>query len=848
MRAFQADVRSEDGAPASFIPARAGMLSKILSGADVIEWLAVVRAFQSEVRRLFPSAPETDRAHALLEQAYATIGEMAHRLQLSQRLEAEGQNDRLNRIVQTMSTSYDAETLMRLLAQELPGLGIESCFLSLYDGKGEAPEWSRLILACLRQQRQPLEPGGVRFATRQLLPPGMLPEERRWAFDVEALYFQDQPIGLVLFEIGPRDGDVYTTLRGHLSSALKSAELVQVALEAEAKARKADQLKTHLLANVSHELRTPINIILGLSQTALSSPSPYEVELPPRLAQDLKYVYDCGEHLVRLINDLLDMSRAEIGELDLRFEAVSPPPLLRETFESFKDSSAASRAEVQFVLDIPEHLPIIPADPVRLRQILMNLLSNALKFTDRGTITLGAEAQVPHLHLWVADSGLGIPLDLQERIFEPFVKADRPGKRTEGIGLGLSITRRLVTLHGGSITLESQPNRGSTFHVYLPLPGLDRALARPAAGAGGKQTLLWISANKAPPPVVSELCRKNDFSPRWINHRDEVEALLSEARPAAVAWDLENTRPGDWSIIQQLRGHAEYADLPLLLFQGHGQAERSPVTNVILKPVGKQTLQHVLDLLPQAPPHGDVWIVDDDPQALEYYGTLVGGALPEYSVRRIHGGAEALSLMREVTPALVLLDLMMPEVSGFEVLEHLRANRGTSLVPVIVLTGKMLSYDDVKRLDAPQVFLQTKGILTEAESADQVQQSLSSKSAESALPPPTSQLVKQTMAHIQQNYTRTLSLQELADTVGVSKSYLSRIFRADAGIPLWDYLNRFRVQKAKELLALTERSITEVAADVGFEDASYFGRVFREIAGCPPRAYRAEARKESDHP
>src|SRR5258708_23709839 len=122
-----------------------------------------------------------------------------------------------------------------------------------------------------------------------------------------------------MFEICPRNGDVYTTLRGHLSSALKSAELVQIALEAEAKAIKSDQLKTHLLANVSHELRTPLNIILGLSQIALSTPNPYGIELPAQLTKDLGYISDSGEHLIRLINDLLDMSRAEIGELDLSY-------------------------------------------------------------------------------------------------------------------------------------------------------------------------------------------------------------------------------------------------------------------------------------------------------------------------------------------------------------------------------------------------------------------------------------------------------------------------------------------------------------------------------------------------
>src|SRR5262249_21189664 len=160
---------------------------------------------------------------------YAVLGEMAHRRQLYQLLEAVEQTNRLNRIVQTMSITYDTDTLMRLLALELPGLGIESCFVSLYDEQGALPASSRLILALGDKPRLPLDPGGQRFPTRNLAPHGLLPSGRRFAFDVEALYFQDEPIGLVMFEMGPRDGNVYTTLRGHISSALKSAQLVRVA-------------------------------------------------------------------------------------------------------------------------------------------------------------------------------------------------------------------------------------------------------------------------------------------------------------------------------------------------------------------------------------------------------------------------------------------------------------------------------------------------------------------------------------------------------------------------------------------------------------------------------------------
>ena len=839
---FLSDVQSREGTPDIFIQSFVEILSKIPSGSEIIEWQEVLDSIRSRVEFLFPSRDKIIKAHELLGEGYALIGEMAHRQQLCQRLEEEDKTSRLNRMVQAMSTTYDIETLMKLLALELPGLGIESCFLSIYDEKGDTPAWARLILAINGKERLPQDPGGIRFPTNQLVPGGIFPRNRRITFDVEALYFQEEQIGFVLFEIGPRDGDVYATLRGHLSSALKNAELVQVAFEAEAKAIKADQLKTHLLANVSHELRTPINIILGLSQIALSIPNPYGIDLPPRLTKDLEYIYNSGEHLVRLINDLLDMSRAEIGELDLRFEPVLPRNLIRDTFETFKETAINKQKGVDLYLQVPEHLPVLHADPVRLRQILMNLLSNAFKFTQRGKIVLGAEVQLPHIHIWVTDTGSGIPLDLQERIFEPFVKTEPPGQRRGGIGLGLSITRRLVALHGGSITLESQPGQGSTFHVYLPLPGLNVASAKEVNALGEKPLILWLSSHEIPPSAILEICQKSGLEPCRLSNLEDLDLLLQKGQPAALAWDLDNARPADWSLVQKLRSYPQYCQLPLLLFQENVVGKLSAgsrVTNVLLKPAGKQMLQHILDMLPQIKPYGEIWVIDDDPQALRYYQGMISDSLPDFVVRPVNGGREALKFLAEEAPDLVLLDLMMPDIDGFQVLDHLRKNTKTTLIPVIILTGKLLSYEDVKRLDAPKVILQTKGILSNSESVIEVQRILT---ANNTLPQPTTMLVKEALAYIHQNYTRSFSLIELSETIGVSKSYLSRIFKMDTGITLWDYLNRFRVQKAKELLLLTDESITEIAGNVGYEEVGYFGRVFHEVSGCSPRAYRQQAR------
>ena len=221
---------------------------------------------------------------------------------------------------------------------------------------------------------------------------------------------------------------------------------------------------------------------------------------------------------------------------------------------------------------------------------------------------------------------------------------------------------------------------------------------------------------------------------------------------------------------------------------------------------------------------------------------MLKDSLAEYHIRTIHGGREALRLLEEATPDLVLLDLMMPDIDGFQVLEQLRNNVRTASIPVIIITGKILSYEDVKRLDTPKVVLQTKGILSDLESTAEIQRMLTPNGL---LPQPTGRLVKQASAYIQQNYTRSFSLVELSNTIGVSKGYLSRIFKMDTGISLWDYLNRYRIQKAKELLLLTDESITAIAADVGYEDISYFSRVFHEIVGCSPRAFRQQSQSSS---
>jgi signal transduction histidine kinase/AraC-like DNA-binding protein len=623
-------------------------------------------------------------------------------------------------------------------------------------------------------------------------------------------------------------------LADQLGIAMRNAELYDNALKALTVAEKADQLKTRLLANVSHELRAPLNVILGYSEAALTTPNPYNVELPPALLQDLRHIYRSGEHLIHLINDLLDLSRAEIDELDLFPELISTRAFLEEIFHAAADRLAAE-SDVLYRVDLPECLPLIEADPVRLRQILLNLLGNACKFTTGGHVTLGADVAPPHLHIWVEDTGVGIPFDLQERIFEPFVTGRSGDKRPQGVGLGLTITRRLVALHRGALTLESQPGRGSTFHVYLPLPSLS---GQPAAAIfSGRAALLLIAERESPPAAIVDLCQRQDLALCRLRPDDDLDALLATVQPAALAWDLGCASPADWALIERLRSHPQVCQSPFILYdQKHSAPDyATSVTGILSKPLLGKTLQEVIEVLGKPAAASPVLIVDDDQQARDLFGGLAAQALPNHPIYMADGGAAALEILARETPALVLLDLMMPDIDGFTVLEHLRADSRTRHVPVIIMSGRILSAEDIRRVDQALVTFHSKDILSPEEVSAALQTTIGGRDA---LARPTSLLVKRAIAYIQNYYMYDLSRQQIADALGVSKNYLTQIFHHELGISPWEFLSRYRIKQAKEMLCATDTSITAVAAQVGFDDASYFGRVFRKQVGCSPQAFR----------
>jgi signal transduction histidine kinase/AraC-like DNA-binding protein/DNA-binding LacI/PurR family transcriptional regulator len=628
-------------------------------------------------------------------------------------------------------------------------------------------------------------------------------------------------------------------LANQLGIVMKNADLYAEALEARARAERADQLKTRLLANVSHELRTPLNVIIGYAETALSVPNPYNLNLPDNFQRDLGYIAQSGHHLLHLINDLLSLSQAEIGALELYKETLAPRTFLEEVFESM--AALVNTPRITWRLHLPEQLPFLEADPVRLRQILLNLLHNASKFTHQGEIELGAEVMPPYLHLWVRDTGIGIPTEMQERIFDPFVKMEQQRQRQIGVGLGLTIVRRLVALHGGSLTLESRADHGSTFHIYMPLPDASgrEFTVHPAAV---DPVLLLISSDENVAPSISALCQRQKLTVHRVQFEDDVNTILTAVRPGGLAWDLTTAQPEEWNLFERLRAHPQICQLPLIIY-GHETGASVGITNVILKPINEKTLVRTLMALYSPGSQRSVLLVDDAPNARALYQKLVMEALPGCPILIAESGAQALSHMKTTVPALVILDLMMPEIDGFMVLERMRANPATRYVPVIVMSGRLLTSDDVRRLDYENVVFHSKNLLSQEEALKLIQESISGGRN---LSQPTSRLVKQALAYMHQNYTEAvLSREHIASAIGTSKQHLDRIFGKELGISVNDCLNRFRIERARQLLDNTSDDLTLIAMQVGFNDSAYFSRVFRKLVGYPPSAYRKQRQNRS---
>jgi len=353
--------------------------------------------------------------------------------------------------------------------------------------------------------------------------------------------------------------------------------------------------------------------------------------------------------------------------------------------------------------------------------------------------------------------------------------------------------------------------------------------------------MLIISSQPDLPAEIEAICARRSLTPLRVRSMLDLTSLLANGLPQAVAWDMRELSACEWQLIQQFSGRPECAALPVLLYgypgapdSGSG-GERS-LTNILYKPCSANTLIDWLSTM--TPPSGGqktVLVVDDDGEARQYYCKLLNHAQPQARVVEAENGRQALEMLAEMQPDLVVLDLMMPDIDGFAVLQSIRQNAATHHIPVIISSGKLLTAEDIQRLNHQKTVLFSKGILSDKE-IDTILQTV--ECDVTPLPPATSLLTKQVLAYLHQNYAHPVSRKDIAAAVSVSENYLSHIFREEMRISPWDYLARLRVERAKELLRATDDSVTKIATQVGFNDSAYFSRVFGKLVGASPTEWR----------
>jgi signal transduction histidine kinase/AraC-like DNA-binding protein len=531
---------------------------------------------------------------------------------------------------------------------------------------------------------------------------------------------------------GTEQPNLYGAIVQQLGGAFNTARLYRQAVEDRQAADEANRMKSRFLSTISHELRTPLNLIVGLSGVLLQEHEDGDSPLTEPVQRDVERIQAYAQHLGGLIGDVLDLANSDASQLRLNMDFVDVGNALRMVAES--GGQLAGDKGLTWQVRLPESGPWVWGDVTRLRQVALNLVNNAIKFTDKGTVSLNVEVVGGTVTIKVHDTGLGIPPGEQELIFNEFSRSERSiqlGYR--GLGLGLAISKRLVEYHGGTIGVHSTglAGDGSTFYFTLPIVG--------------------------PPEEVIE-------APHLIRDTDESDIGLPKG----------------------------------------GQ----PVT---------------------------ILVVDNEPNTLDLHTRIVQSHSPSNRVLKAQTGIKALEIMAHETVDLVLLDLQMTEMDGFDVLDRMRAQERLQRIPVIVVTGQALTEAEMARLSRGVASVLEKGLFNVEETVAHIRSALEGRRRLSG---EAQRLVRKAMAFIHEQYATPISRRDIAGHVGIAEDYLTFCFRQELGATPIKYLQRYRVNRAKGLLKAGQYSITEIARLVGFSDSGYFSRIFHRETGTSPEAFR----------
>jgi signal transduction histidine kinase/DNA-binding response OmpR family regulator len=469
--------------------------------------------------------------------------------------------------------------------------------------------------------------------------------------------------------------------------------------------RRADEVKSRFLSNMSHEFRTPLNSMLALSRLLLDDA---ETPLGPEQRRQVGYIRQAAEDLSELVNDLLDLAVVEAGKV-----AIRPTDFdVRKLFAALRGMlrPLLINESVTLIFDDPSDVPAMHTDEGKLSQILRNFLSNALKFTERGEIRVAARPTPDGaaVAFSVADTGIGIAPEDQARIFEDFTQVDNPvQKRVRGTGLGLPLVRRYAELLGGRVWVESTLGVGSIFTVEIPIRYAATAQEAPEVPPReevldpGRPTVLLVEDSPQDLLLYEHYFRHSPFQLASARTLRDARRLLERVRPVATVLDIRLAGDDEWGFIAEMRQGDATRHLPLVVVTSIDDQSKGLALGAdayALKPVQRGWLLDTIQRLVRESQAPRLLVIDDDEIARYLIRTRLADT--PLTVQEAEGGPEGLREARSHKPHAILLDLVMPEMTGFDVLARLKQDPTTTDIPVIVLTSKILT-DDERRLLAP---------------------------------------------------------------------------------------------------------------------------------------------------